>query len=192
MQLQHINAKLLVQGGEGFDLALLIPVFHNWIQNRVFDERLLDIADYRHVPDGPGIILIGLEADYSVDNTDGRLGVRYNRKASLEGSNHDRLKQAVRAALRACQRLEAEPSLTGQLRFNGQEVEIFINDRLLAPNHPATHAELAPEFKALGDALFGGAEYKLVPSNADARRLFSVWLKCSQAFSVEDLLKNLS
>ena len=32
-------------------------------------------------PAGPGVMLIGHQADYSVDNTDDRLGVRYNRKA---------------------------------------------------------------------------------------------------------------
>ena len=46
-----------------------------------------------------------------MDNTDNRLGVRYNRKAALEGNNEDRLKQATRAALTACRRLEEEPRL---------------------------------------------------------------------------------
>ena len=43
------------------------------------------MADYRHVPEGPGVMLIGHQANYSVDNTDNRLGVRYNRKEPLEG-----------------------------------------------------------------------------------------------------------
>jgi len=152
---------------------------------------LLDIADYRHVHDGPGVILIGLEGDYSVDNTDGRLGLRYNRKATLEGSNQNRLKQAVRAALRACERLEAEPSLGGKLRFNGQEVEVFINDRILAPNRDEKPAALQPDFQSFAQELFRGTEYSLT-YDGEPRRLFRVSLKSSQAFSVADLLKNLS
>ena len=54
MDLQHVNVKLLVRDPEEVNLELLIPVFHSWIQNRVCEELLLDVADYRHVPDGPG------------------------------------------------------------------------------------------------------------------------------------------
>src|ERR1700682_1252685 len=139
MEMQHVNVKLLVRNPEEVDLEPLIPVFHGWIQNQIGEGLLLDIADYRHVHAGPGVVLIGHEGDYSVDNTDHRLGVRYNRKAPLDGSNRDRLAQAARAALLACQRLEQEPSLGGRIRFNGQGVEVFINDRLAAPNTEATH-----------------------------------------------------
>src|ERR1700686_5439988 len=131
MNLQHVNVKLLIEDFGDAGLERLIPVFHRWIQDRARPELLLDIADYRHVPAGPGIVLIGHEANYSVDNTDNRCGVRYNRKTVLDGRNQDRFAQATRAALTACQRLEAEPRLAGRLRFNGCEVELFINDRLL-------------------------------------------------------------
>src|SRR6266853_4303942 len=117
MELQHVNFKLCITDTAEPDLSPLIPVFHDWIQGQVFSDLLLDIADYRHVPAGPGVVLIGQAGDYSVDNTDNRWGLRYNRKAELDGSNLDRLRQAARAALIACQRLEAEPSLAGQLLF---------------------------------------------------------------------------
>src|SRR6202171_1260877 len=147
MEMQHVNVKLLVRNPEEVDLEPLIPVFHGWIQNQIGEGLLLDIADYRHVHAGPGVVLIGHEGDYSVDNTDHRLGVRYNRKAPLDGSNQDRLKQAARAALMACQRLEAESRMGGKLRFNGQEMEIFINDRLLAPNSGATRQAFESDFE---------------------------------------------
>ena len=191
MILQHINVKLLVKEVEEVDLELLVPIFHTWIQDKVFAERLLDIADYRHVHHGPGVILIGLEGDYSVDNTDGRLGVRYNRKAGLEGSNHDRLKQAARAALSAGHRLEAEISLGGKLRFNGQDVELFVNDRLLAPNNASTRAAAEAEFKPFFAQLFGGVEYSLSYSN-HPRQLFGVTAKASRPLSLEELLANLA
>src|SRR6266851_10518714 len=133
IELQHVNVKLLVRNPEEVDLEPLIPIFHDWIQNQVGEGLLLDVADYRHVPEGPGVVLIGHEGNYSVDNTANRPGVRYNRKAALDGSNQDRLRQAARAALLACQRLESEPRLGGELRFNGQEIEIFVNDRMVAP-----------------------------------------------------------
>ena len=91
LELQHINVKLFVNDAEKIDLEAVIPVFHRWIQEQIFDELLLDVANYSHVPDGPGVVLIGHEADYALDNTDGKLGVRYNRKAPMAGKNQDRL-----------------------------------------------------------------------------------------------------
>src|SRR5579863_9784286 len=139
MQLEHVNVKLLVQTRDDASLEPLIPVFHSWIENQSAEDELwIDVADYSHVPAGPGVVLIGHEGNYSLDNTGNRLGVRYNRKAALDGSNQERLTQAARSALAACRRLEEEPQLDGKFRFNGQDIEIFINDRLIAPNNAAT------------------------------------------------------
>ena len=191
MDLQHVNVKFLLKDAEAADLEPLIPIFHGWIQGRVCEELLLDVADYRHVPAGPGVMVIGLQADYSVDDTDHRLGVRYNRKAGLDGGNQQRLEQAARAALTAFQRLEEDPRLGGKLRFEGREVEVFINDRALAPNTGETRDAADPDLRAFAKKLFRGGEYSLTYGN-DPRRLFGACLKSSQEFSVADLLKNLS
>ena len=57
MELQHVNVKLLVKNPQEVDLEPLIPVFHGWIQDQVCEELLLDVADYRHVYAGPGVVL---------------------------------------------------------------------------------------------------------------------------------------
>ena len=191
MTLQHVNVKLLLENPAHVDLEPLIPIFHGWIQKQVFEEMLLDVADYRHVPGGPGVMVIGLQADYSVDNTDHRLGVRYNRKAGLDGSNADRLKQAARAALAACVKLEQEPRMDGKLKFNGQEIELFINDRLLAPNTDASRAAADAELQAFAKKLFSGAYYTLAYQK-DPRRLFGASVKSSTKFSAAQLLQHLS
>jgi len=192
MQLQHVNVKLLVKSPEKVPLEPLIPVFHSWIQRQVLEELLLDVADYRHVPAGPGVVLIGHQANYSVDDTDDRLGVRYNRKAEVDGDNQKALRQAMRASLIACQRLKAEPSLEGKLQFNGQEIEFFVNDRLLAPNRDSTREVLHPDFETFFKKLFRGSEYALAyPSASEPRKLFGVSVKSSRTFTPEDLLANL-
>jgi hypothetical protein len=191
MNLQHVNVKLLLANPAELHLDPLIPIFHRWIRDKVFDELLLDIADYQHVPDGPGVVLIGFDGDYSVDNTDHRLGVRYNRKTPLDGSNKERLNQATRAALKAAERLEADSRLNGKLRVTGQEIEIFFNDRLLAPNNDATRKAAEPELKSFLQKLFRGAEFSLTYA-ADRRKLFGVTARASRAFSVADLLANLN
>lgn len=193
IKLQHVNVKLFLSDPAGVDLEPLIPIFHSWISGRVLEEMLLDVADYRHVPSGPGIVLIGHQADYAVDNTGGRLGVRYNRKAAVEGDNQAALRQAARAALTVCQRLEEEPRLAGKLRFNGQEIEVFVNDRLLAPNTSATFEAVRADLDEFSRKLFRGGPYSLVyDSGRDPRSLFSVSLKSSLALSAAELLQNLA
>ena len=191
MEFQHVNVKLFVNDADQFDPAALIPVFHGWIQNQETDELLLDVADYRHVRSGPGVVLIGHQGNYSLDNGGGRWGVRYNRKAVLGGSNQDRLVQATQAALAACQRLEADPRLDGMIRFNGREIEMFINDRLLAPNSPETAGAAEAEFRTLFSTLFGDLEY-VMSYRQDPRSLFSVHVKTPQALDTTALLNNLN
>ena len=180
-----------MKNAEEVDLEALIPVFHGWIQNQAGGELLLDVADYRHVRSGPGVVLIGHQGNYSLDNTGGRLGVRYNRKAVLEGTNQDRLVQATQAALAACRRLETEPRLDGRIQFNGREIEVFINDRLLAPNTPETRTAADSEFRTFFSTLFGDIEYA-VSYPQDPRSLFSVHVRTSQAFDTTALLNNLN
>jgi hypothetical protein len=191
MQLQHVNVKLLLQTSEGLSLEPLIPVFHSWIENQNGDELLIDVADYTHVPAGPGVVLIGHEGNYSVDNTDDHLGVRYNRKAELDGGNQNVLTQAARAALAACQRLESEPLLGGKFRFNGQDIEIFINDRLIAPNSAATRALFDPDFQLFSQKLFKGKEYSIEYDDMDPRSLFKARLRATEPSSVAQLLEAL-
>jgi hypothetical protein len=186
IELQHISVKLLLKEQEGIDLAALVPIFHGWIQDQIFDELLIDVADYRHVPDGPGVMVIAHEADYSVDNTDGQLGVRYHRKVVLNSNNRGRLGQALKSALAACLRLEEDPRLNRKLCFNGRDIEIAVNDRLLAPNHPETRQAVEPEIRALADKLFGVGAYQL-SWQADPRRLLAASLKASQSFAAKDI-----
>jgi hypothetical protein len=191
MQLQHVNIKLFVQEAGEPHLEPLIPVFHSWIENQNGDELLIDVADYSHVPAGPGVVLIGHEGNYSVDNTANRLGVRYNRKAAVDGSNQERLAQAARAALHACRRLEAESRLGGKFQFNGRDIEIFINDRLLAPNSAATREAVDGDFRLFCKKLFSAREYS-ISYGADPRSLFTASVKAAQPVTAAELLEALA
>ncbi len=142
---QHINLKIFIEDPKSIDLAEAIPVFHRWIRDGLCPEMLIDVADYRHVPAGPGVMLIGHEANYSLDDRENRLGLLYNRKASLDGTFQDRLEQAHRAAEMACNRLEEEPPFHGKLKFDRNALEFFVNERLVAPNTIDTWQALEPE-----------------------------------------------
>jgi hypothetical protein len=119
--------------------ADLIPVFHRWIQQQLFPEVLLiDVADYAIVPAGPGVMLIGHHANISLDNRQNRVGMLYNRKTVMEGSFIDKLRHAYQSALMAAMRLTEEPEFRGKIAFDESDLEVFVNDRLLAANTKET------------------------------------------------------
>jgi len=186
MNVQHVNIKFYLKNPEAVNLSDFSAVFNSWIQKQALDEVLIDTADYLHVHHGPGLMLIGYEADYSLDHRAGRLGLLYNRKAQLNGTTQEKFFQAARAALTAAQKLEKENGL----KFDGQEAQIIINDRLLVPNTPETFAALEADLRAFFDAFYQGAAYSLSQA-ADPRERFTVNVKAASSLDVNTLLKNL-
>ncbi len=187
MNIQHINIKFYLEKPETVKLADFAAVFNIWIQQQRLEELLVDVADYLHVHNGPGNMLIGHEADYSLDNRAGRLGLLYNRKEQLEGTTAEKLTQAVRASLTAAQILETENAL----KFNGSEVQVIVNDRLLVPNTVETFAALEADLKSFFNQLYDGAAYSL-SHNDDRRERLTVNVKTESKFDVNTLLKNLT
>ena len=62
------------------NLAAFSGVFQGWIQRKALDGQLIDVADYRHVFEGPSVVLIGHDGDYTIEKRDGRLGLLFTRK----------------------------------------------------------------------------------------------------------------
>ncbi len=184
MELQHVNVKIYVDGDLTVDLERFIEVFHRWVAGQSMDELLIDVADYRHVPAGPGVVLVGHEADYAMDNSGNRWGLLYNRKAFLDGSNSDRFLQALRSAANGCRLLETEFGADGPLKFSRQEFELFINDRALAPNTLETYANCQPELNAFLKNVFGHEEFKL-QHESEPRRRFGVTVAVVQPFDLD-------
>jgi len=188
MELQKLNVKFFVDERDQVPLTTFIDIFHSWIQ--ASDGIYYDVADYRHMAAGPGIVLVAHEANISIDETGGRQGLLYNRKQLLRGSNQEKLRAVFRAALDNCRRIEDEPSLQGKFKFIGSEVLFLINDRLIAPNTEEIFLAIKPELEGLGRLLYGGADFALVHHN-DRKRRFSVQMEAPVAFDVGTLLKNM-
>ena len=171
MDIQHFRVKLFATPQSHPHLSDAIPVFHRWIQEGRVPERAIDVSDYEHVPNGPGIILVCHEAIYGLDQGKGRLGLLYNRRTVLDGSVEDRLRQAIKAAESAARLLEQEPEFAGKLHFDRNAWEVAVNDRALAPNTDATWAALEPVIQSV----FAG--YR-VERASDPRELFQVTVSC--------------
>ncbi|MBI1993407.1 MAG: hypothetical protein HYS67_03140 [Deltaproteobacteria bacterium] len=188
MDLQKINVKFFAADSGGVHLTDFIDIFNSWIQSS--EGEYYDVADYSHMQAGPGIVLVTHEANISMDDTGNRLGLLYNRKQPLGGSNDEKLKFVFRTALEFCRRIEKEPALKEKVRFQGRDALFIVNDRLLAPNTEETFRAVKPELEALASTLYGGREFTL-DHGGDSRRRFSVFIKAPQAFDVDTLLKNL-
>ena len=136
---RQVSAKLYAEEPVDVDPAALIRVFHGWIRNEVLPDRIMiDVADYSHVPEGPGVILICHEAHYSFDDAGGRPGLRCTLKRHGYREERDPIDEALLSALRACALLQAEPELGGKLRFKTDELYFGVEDRLVAPNTDET------------------------------------------------------
>ena len=161
MEIQQVRVKVMARSPD-VTLDAVIPVFHDWIrQGRLGNQLLIDVADYRHVPNGPGVMLIGHEAHYSLDRIGGRFGLSYARKRDAIGPARPRLREALQAALDACAALEAETALDGELRFEPGKLHIHIMSRLIAPNHPETLQAIKPILADLLATVYDGADIAL-------------------------------
>ena len=68
MQLQKFGVKLFINTNGSYESKDYIPVFHSWIQNNAVEDHLLiDVADYSHIQDGPGVMLVAHEGNFSLD-----------------------------------------------------------------------------------------------------------------------------
>ena len=152
----------------------LVAVLHEWIRERRIDEVLIDVADYDHVKDGPGVLLVCHHANYSLDRLDGRLGLTYNRKRDVEGTLPERLTSALRSTLVAAAALESHPKLAGKLSFSSREVLFLSNDRLNAPNTPETQAVLEPEIGAIARRLYGDAAFEITRASESPAERFGL------------------
>jgi hypothetical protein len=191
MESHKLIVKLFVEDPSAIRADEFVPIFHSWIQMRlVAGHQLIDVADYKHVHDGPGTLLIAHEANFAMDRGQGRLGLMYARKQPLDGAFRQRLASVLRIALEAAVRLEEDVRLQGRLRFRGDELLLRINDRLLAPNVPQTFAALRPDIQTVLAELYDGADVSL-EHDANPEHLFGVYAKASASPSAAELLRRL-
>lgn len=170
MDIHRISVKFFLADPASLDLEQVVPVFHRWIQEHRVEGLLVDVADYRHVIDGPGVLLIGNDADYSLDRGGGRPGLAYARKRAFGGDLPATLRQGFRGALEGCRLLESESSL--RLRFRTDEAKVTFLDRLRAPNRPETFEKLKGDIEAVAKKLH--PKGSVTPWGGDSREPFAV------------------
>ncbi|HEY2775015.1 MAG TPA: hypothetical protein VGK20_13290 [Candidatus Binatia bacterium] len=147
--------KFAAREPERFDPEAHIPVFHRWIQQKTLPLVLIDVADYAHVKDGPGVLLVSHEYNIFADRFDGKAGLTVQRKLR-GGAGAVSLADTLRVGLLAVQALTAESSLPGS-RFHVDRVEVVANDRLRAPNDAEGWAATQPALQDVARKLYDGS-----------------------------------
>jgi hypothetical protein len=187
MQANRIQVKLYA--AKFPEPGAFIPVFHGWIREKKLDELAIDVADYEHVHEGPGVVLVGHAFDYYWDLGEGRPGLIYTRKREAPAPEA-RLADAVRRALVGCRLLEQDPALAG-LGFKTNELLVRLPDRLRAPSSQAEFTAFAAELAPIVDKLYPGQKPAIERVGTD-RELLAARVSVGSAGSVAELLARFS
>jgi hypothetical protein len=176
----RIDVELATLGSEAPAPRELIPLFHELVREQGLDDLLIDVADYSHVPEGPGLVLVGHDAVISYrDRIGGPAGQRsllYSRRreswravepGSATGVPAARLRAALRSTLAVAALLEQR--LGERMRWDTRSFDVLLNDRLHAPNADAARLAWRPEVEALAARLFPEAQPRVVDRGEDPR-----------------------
>jgi hypothetical protein len=190
---RRIAAKFIATPDPGapLDLHPFIGMFHRFIQQGTVPGLLVDVADYAHVPDGPGVMLIGHEVDYGIDQSGGRAGLLTTRKRCADVPLPEALRDTLRRALRAVAAIEADDAT--DLRFATAAVTLQFIDRLATPNDAAAYEAVRGEVAALADRLYGPGRARIERQHADdPRRVLTVCVASDEAADAGALLERLA
>jgi hypothetical protein len=177
MEVHRIGVKFFAADPASAPLDKFIPVFHNWIQRQsVAGHLLIDVHDYRHLHQGPGILLVAHEGNFSIDATDGKAGLLYYRKTPTGLSAVDHLTTIFKSALHAKRLLEKD----AKMQFDAGEFAVVGNDRLHAPNSDEAFAQLKEPLAAAIRQMFEGAEFQLSRTSVDPKERLTITCKLAR------------
>jgi hypothetical protein len=155
--IQKVCVKVYAPEPRGVDDQTYVPIFHEWIRDRLMPEIVLfDVADYAHAPDSPGIMLVSHEVSFALDRSDGRFGILGQRRIAREGGVVDAISRTLRSTLQVAARLEQDGRLAGRLKFDPSTTRVESNDRLRAPNTDEGFRAFEPFVRKAVEAVYGG------------------------------------
>ncbi len=180
MEAQQLSVKAFSTDDSNVDQDLLIPIFHRWIREaRLGDKLLIDVADYRHVPDGPGMMIIADHAHYGYDEgLGGGPGFLFTRKRDAIGDVGPKLDEAIEECVTAAKALQGEPTLGGKLTVRTDKLLVRVMSRLVAPNNVNTFNSFEPHLRAALKRAYPGVQITLTHQD-DPRAPFGVLVELS-------------
>jgi hypothetical protein len=190
MNLQYLNWKIYLENPAVAEPDEWFKVFSAWIPDA--PEIFIDVADYKHVPDGPVTLLVGHYVNYSLDAAGRRLGLLYDYKHPIEGGNGEKLRSSLLGALRVAKRLEEDAGFGSgsRPRFKAGELRLIVNSRAVAPNTPETLEAVKPDLVKVLAKAYGESGFS-IEHLADPRQRFSVQVTVKGTPALSEILKRL-
>lgn len=167
---QKIQAELFFE--ESIDLNEVKNLFHRWLQEDRLTGLFIDVVDYRHVPDGPGVLLAGHEGDIGVryDGRDFRLTYLHRRGWPVE-----LFQERIWWLIERIKEIAAIIEIDAGHRINSDRIELVFVDRLHFPNRPEVARQLAAALET-----FAGEEVAWI-SAKDLRHLLRLSVNLAAA-----------
>ncbi|MDB5103760.1 MAG: hypothetical protein JWP91_1449 [Fibrobacteres bacterium] len=190
MNLQYLNWKIHLENPAQAEPDEWFKVLSTWIPDA--PEIFIDVADYKHVPDGPVTLLVGHYVNYSLDATGRQLGLLYDYKHPMDGTNEEKIRSSLLGLLRVAKRLEDDAGFhAGKPKFKAGEIRFIVNSRAIAPNSPETLEAVKPDLVKVLEKAFGVGGFTL-DRPADPRQRFSVDVTAKGTPVLADLIKRLA
>lgn len=153
----RLQLEMDVEFPSDLDIGGLIPVLHRIIQQRALDEIWIDVVDYRHVEDGPALLLVSHDAYFGIEHNARRSTVLYRRRRPHDGAVHERLREAADRLLRFAEYLQGEEALSGTTWRSDRWI-LSLHDRLLAPGGAPLGTAFEDALQCFQHRLWGSQE----------------------------------
>lgn len=191
MRVRRLSVKLFVAPDPAapVDPAPFVGIFHGFIQRGAVEGLLVDVADYAHVPDGPGVVLVGHEVDYGLDATGGRAGLVVVRKRCGELALADALRDTIRKAFVAVAAVRDDGR--AGVRFATDHLELRVLDRLAAPGTDEAREALVKEAEPVLREVFGDGVRLAASGAEDPRRAVGLAVSLPRAVEPDALVAAL-
>jgi len=189
MSLERFCIKFFTRTGIDIEDAVFIDIFHKWIRLKKLDGVLLDVADYRHVPEGPSVMLISHEINYALDYAEGRFGLFAQRKIGGGAAHRAGLLELIRSTVALGALLEADPRLDGRLKLEAGRFYYMSNDRLLAPNTAEAFNRLKPDLQAAAGLVYPDQAVTVARVANDVRDRLTIAVDSGQPLDISALVE---
>src|SRR3990172_1125290 len=189
MDIQYLSLKIYAER-QNSSLEAFIPVFHSWIQEDACEELLIDVANYSHVPAGPGVMLIAHEANYAVEfGAENRFGFLYKTKIKMDGSNLEKLQRVFQQTLKAAIRLQEARHVSTFLPYI---FRLVFDRRSGIENTNKDFLELNPALVQFAKLLTGSDAFKLSRVSQNPRERLTIEITNSgEQADIGKLLQNI-
>ncbi len=186
MNIERFCIKFPATQPADFDEGSLIGVLQGWIREEKIGGTLIDVVDYRHVPDGPGIMLVTYEINYMLEHQN-FYGLYLQRKwGEVENQPHtEAIVNLVKSAAEFGTLLEKEAGIT----LKGDEFHYIANDRLNAPNTDEAFQAVKADLEAALGKVYGDSNFSITKLENNPKERLTLVVKANSPVAIADLCK---